>query len=131
MTTKTGKKATITVILLASMTATIALAAQRYQSPTFNSCIREFFDPSMYNWLSFGNSCSESLSVTYIGYNPPYARYSADIRPGQKTSTGLTRNEVAERGGFELYVCQSRYLPVDAADNYVSRTNVPFRCKER
>jgi hypothetical protein len=131
MTTIAGKRATITAILLASMTTTIALATQLYQSPTLNYCIREFFDPSLYNWLSFENSCSESLSVTYIGYNPPHARSSADIGPGRKASTGLTKNEVAERGGFELYVCRSGYLPVDAADNYVSRTNVPYRCKGR
>jgi hypothetical protein len=118
-------------ILLASLTATVALAAQRFESPTFNHCIRQFYDPSMYNWLSFENACSETLSVTYIGYDPPYSRYSADIRPGQKSSTGLNRSEVAQRGGFELYICRSGYLPVDGANNYVSRTNVPFRCRER
>src|SRR5262249_29154520 len=121
----------IATIIAATLAVTAATAAQRYTSPRFNSCIHEFYDSSMYNWLAFENACGQRLSVTYIGYNYPYSSYAADINPGKKTSTGLTRREVDERGGFELYVCESGFLPVDASDQYVTRPNTQFRCKER
>ena len=120
-----------TAAALVTTVGPIAAAAQQYKSPTFNSCIRQFYDPQMYNWLSFQNDCSQSLAVTYIAVNSPYGGYSADLAPGRKASTGFTRDEVRQRGGFELFVCPSGYLPVDARDRYVSRPNTQFRCKQR
>ena len=31
--------------------------AQRHEIPAFNSCIREFYDPEMYNYLTHKNNC--------------------------------------------------------------------------
>ena len=122
----------IAVVLFTTMLGTFAATttgAQKYQSPTFNSCIRQFYDASMYNWFSYENTCSQTLSITYIANKPPYGSYSADIRPGRKTSTGWDREEVDQRGGFFVYVCPENYLPVDGQDRFVTRPNVQFRCK--
>jgi hypothetical protein len=117
-------------MVLAGLGFTSAATAQTYKSPIYNSCIRQFYDPDMYNWLAFENRCSEALSVVFIPYRPGYGGGAADIRPGRKTSTGHSRSEVDDKGGFELYVCPEDYLPVDAEDRYVTRVNTPFRCKQ-
>jgi hypothetical protein len=103
-----------------------------YRSPVYNHCIRSFYDPDMYNWYSFENTCSEAVAVTFIPYNPGYGGGAVDsLSPGRATSTGDTRDEIQRKQGYELYVCPAGFLPVDGNDRYVSRVNTMFRCKRR
>ena len=39
--------------------------AQGHGTPTLNSCIKEFYDPGMYNYLSFRNTCTQSLTIVF------------------------------------------------------------------
>ena len=107
-------------------------SADDYRSPSYNHCIRSFFDPQMYNWYSFENTCGEALSITFIPYNPGFGGGAVDyLGPGRSTSTGNSREEIQRKQGFELYVCPTGFLPVDGNDRYVSRVNTMFRCKRR
>src|SRR5947208_10077387 len=35
-----------------------------------SQCVREFYDPKEYNWLSFANECAEGVSIIYGVVNP-------------------------------------------------------------
>lgn len=88
-----------------------------YRSPAYNHCIRSFYDPNMYNWYSFENTCSEALSITFIPYNPGFGGGAVDyLGPGRATSTGASRDEMQRKEGFELYVCPTGFMPVDGND---------------
>jgi hypothetical protein len=103
-----------------------------YRSPAYNHCVRSFFDPNMYGWYSFENTCGEALSITFIPYNPGFGGGAVDyLGPGRSTSTGNSREEIQRKQGYELYVCPTGFLPVDGNDRYVSRVNTMFRCKRR
>jgi hypothetical protein len=103
-----------------------------YRSPAYNHCIRTFFDPNMYGWYSFENTCSEALSITFIPYSPGFGGGAVDyLGPGRATSTGTSREEMQRKQGYELYVCPTGFLPVDGNGRYVSRVNTMFRCKRR
>ena len=38
-------------------------SAQVHEIPQLNSCIKEFYDPEMYNWLTFRNTCAQALTI--------------------------------------------------------------------
>jgi hypothetical protein len=104
--------------------------AQQYVTPEYNGCIRQYYDPNMYNWLSYENTCSQSLSVVFVANEPGHGGGGAmDLGPGRHNSTGLTRREVDSNGGFELYVCPAGYVPVGPDGQYVTRVIPQFRCK--
>ena len=110
--------------------ATATASAQQYVTPQFNGCIRQFYDPAMYNWLAYENTCSESLSVTFVPNQPGHGGGGAmDLGPGRHSSIGLSRAEVQDNGGFELYVCPVGYIPVGPNGGYVTRVIPEFRCK--
>jgi hypothetical protein len=124
------------ILVAASLTSAIALEpkdalAQRYKSPNYNGCIRQYYEEESH-WLAFENTCSEPLYVLYIPFNPGYGYGggSMDIGAGRHSSTGQSRREVDEKRGFELYVCPEGYFPVDANDRLVERVNTRFRCKQ-
>ena len=109
-----------------------AAHAQQYVRPEFNGCIRQFYDSNMYNWLSYENTCSQSLSVVFVPNDPGHGGGGAiDIGPGRHSSTGLNSSEVRDNGGFELYVCPSGFIPVGPDNRYVTRVIPEFRCKRQ
>lgn len=114
------------LLMLGATTA----SAQQYVTPQYNGCIRQFYDPAMYNWLAYENTCSQSLSVTFVPYQPGHGGGGAvDLGPGRHSSTGLSRREVHDNGGFELYVCPAGYIPVGPDGRYITRVIPEFRCK--
>jgi hypothetical protein len=117
-------------IVTSLMLLSTAAFGQEYLSPEYNNCVREFYDPAMYNWLSYENVCGHGISVVYIPYHPGYGGSQIDLGPGRHNSTGYSRSEVQQKGGFELYICPSGYVPVDANNGYVNRVNTQFRCKK-
>ena len=115
-----------------SMLGASAASAQQFVTPTFNGCIRQFYDSSMYNWLSYENTCGQSLSVVFVPNEPGHGGGGAmDLGPGRHNSTGLSSSEVRDNGGFELYVCPSGYVPVGPDNRYVTRVIPEFRCKRQ
>jgi hypothetical protein len=111
--------------------AVMAVNAAEYRSPVYNHCIREFYDPEMYNWFSFENTCGEALSVTFVAINRGFGGAVSYLGAGRKTSTGDSREQVRSKGGYELYVCPAGFLPVDGNDHYVTRPNTRFRCRQQ
>jgi hypothetical protein len=116
-------------ILTLMMLLSTSAFAQAYVSPEYNNCIREFYDPAMYNWLSYENVCGHGISIVYVPYRPGYGASQMELGPGRHNSTGWSRSEVQEKGGFGLYICAAGYIPVDANSQYVNRVNTQFRCK--
>ena len=124
-------KHTLHISAMGLLMAASLASAQTYKTPEYNNCIRQFYDPSMYNWLSYENACSEALSIVFIPFNPGYGGSAMDLAPGRHASTGYSQREVQGKGGFDLYVCPAGYIPVDGNDRYVDRVNTRFRCKQK
>jgi hypothetical protein len=122
------RKLGFSVVMLLMLLSTAAFA-QEYLSPEYSNCIREYYDPAMYSWLSYENVCGHGISIVYVPYNPGYGASQMDLGSGRHSSTGFDRHEVQEKGGFEVYVCPAGYVPVDANNNYVNRVNIRFRCR--
>ena len=117
-------------LLLLGATATGAFA-QQFVRPEFNGCIRQYYDPNMYNWLAFENVCSQSLSIVYIPNSPGYGGSKMDLSPGRHSSTGFSRSEVQSKSGFELYVCPAGFIPVSMNNEYVNRVIPEFKCRRQ
>ena len=124
-------KHTLHISAIGLLMAASLASAQTYKTPEYNNCIRQFYDPNMYNWLSYENVCSVALSIVYIPFNPGYGGSGMDLAPGRNANTGYSQREVQGKGGFDLYVCPAGYIPVDANDRYVDRVNTRFRCKRQ
>jgi len=106
--------------------------AQRHKIPPLNSCIREFYDPEMYNYLTFKNNCSQSLTIVFVAKDGSGAGGSTDLRPGGKDSVGrLADGRVPKIGDFQLYVCRVGYVPVDDNGKIDSKPQSNFQCERK
>ena len=106
--------------------------AQRHEIPPLNSCIREFYDPEMYNYLTFKNNCSQSLTIVFIAKDGSGAGGTTDLRPGGKDSVGRSAGgRVPKIGDFQLYVCPVGYMPVDDNGKVVSKPQSSFKCQSK
>ena len=119
-----------TAVLLTVVNAESAFA-QRHETPAFNSCIREFYDPGMYDYLTFKNSCSQSLTVVFVAKDNSGASGTMDLRPGGQDSIGKLAGRVPKIGDFQLYVCRSGDLPFDDTGKVVSKPRSSFQCKPK
>jgi hypothetical protein len=108
-----------------------ASAAASYITPLSGSCIREFWDPKQYNWLSFQNSCAQTIYLTFIfHHNVGWAMTgSMTLSPGAQANTGRSSSDIDQAGGYELYVCPANSVPVDMAGNTLSANVSEYRCK--
>ena len=97
------------------------------------SCIKEFYDPGMYNYLTFQNTCAQSLTVVLIPKDGSPGGGTLELRPGAKDSVGLsnTQKKVPKPGSFRLYVCPSGYVPLDDSGQPVSKPTGSFRCEQK
>lgn len=105
--------------------------AQRHEIPAFNSCIREFYDPGMYDYLTFKNKCSQSLTIVFVAKDGSGASGTMDLRPGGQDSVGKLKGRVPKIGDFQLYVCRSGDMPVDDTGKVVSRPRTSFQCRPK
>lgn len=119
-----------TAALLTIVNAESAFA-QRHEIPALNSCIREFYDPGMYGYLSFKNKCSQSLTVVFVPKDGSGAGGTMDLRPGGQDSVGKLAGRVPKIGDFELYVCRSGNMPVDDVGKVVTKPGASFQCKPK
>lgn len=108
--------------------------AQKYQAQEFTSpvpeCSREFYDPQMYHWISYENTCAGTINVALVGVGTPHSG-ALTIKPGHHGSPGMTVKEVEAVGGLKTFVCPGGYLPVNADDSKLIITKIPNRyvCK--
>lgn len=130
-----GLASTAAFVLIASAATTFGQkrggAAKETSAPS-PSCIRQFYDPQEYNWLSFQNKCSQAITLEFVSKrrlsSKVYDAGSMDLRPGHKDSTGFSRNEVNKMGGFDIYVCPLHYTAVDANGRPIETPNAPYHC---
>jgi hypothetical protein len=89
--------------------------AQEFTSPV-PGCAREFYDPQMYHWISYENTCAGTINVALVGIGVPHSG-ALTIKPGHRGSPGMDAKEVEAVGGLKAYVCPGGYLAVNADDN--------------
>jgi hypothetical protein len=105
-----------------------------YLAPITQSCIREFWDPKYYNWLSFENDCGQAINLTWIArnLNDHFGPSTADIPAGHSANTGWTQAEVTTKGDFALFACPAGSMAVDANTNQsISNPNATYHCKKQ
>jgi hypothetical protein len=103
--------------------------AQQYATVATN-CLREYYDPNSYNWLTYQNTCGQAIHITMVGRDGTPVG-AIDIGPGRHDGPGLSAREVNAMGGMEAYACPAHYVAVEA-DDTVIRTQVvsSFSCKK-
>src|ERR1700722_4555446 len=107
--------------------------AGQYAASLSATCIRGFWDPKFYSWLSFENQCGQAIHLSFVATSASdtFGMSSTDIAPGQASNTGWSQDEVNRKGGFALFVCPAGYVAVDASTGQtVSRSNQDYRCKK-
>jgi hypothetical protein len=105
-----------------------------YLAPITLNCVREFWDPKFYNWLSFENDCGQTIHLTWIAKSPNdhFGASSGDISPGRSANTGWNKNEVAAKADFALFVCPLGSTAVDSNTGQAVRNpNATYRCKKQ
>jgi hypothetical protein len=105
-----------------------------YLAPITQGCVREFWNPKFYDWLSFENDCGQAINLTWIAKSPSdrFGAANANIAPGQSTNTGWSQTEVATKGGFALFICPAGSVAVDGnTDQMVNSPNATYSCKKQ
>ena len=104
---------------------------QSYESGgVYDHCIKEFYEPQLYDWLAFENSCDVAVHVLYCKRGADRACVgSFDLTPGSHESTGRDRRQVKAYGGMDRYVCRKGFLAVDDRGDPITRGGRKFRCK--
>jgi hypothetical protein len=100
-------------------------------TPLPSSCIRQFWDPQAYNWLSFEDDCGQAVYLEFIfRHTGGWAMTGAvNLQPGAHANTGRSNNDINQAGGFDLYVCPAKSVPVDLNGNVLSAQVSQYRCK--
>lgn len=119
------------------LTVSASLMAQtgvvpRHEIPALNSCIREFYDPGMYNYLSFQNKCDHVVSLVFVAKDNSGITGSMELRAGGRDSVGRSASgKVPKIGEFQLYVCAEGEMPVDGAGKVVSKPRSEYKCQAK
>ena len=118
--------------LLAAFVGAFLAFAQQHEIPQLNSCIREFYDPEMYNYLTFKNICAQTLTVVLVAKDGSSAGGTMELRPGGKDSVGKSQGKDPKPGSFELYICPTGNVPIDDQTNQpVSKPGAKFHCQQK
>lgn len=105
-----------------------------YLAPISANCIRSFWDPKYYNWLSFENDCGQAINLTWIAKSPNdhFGASNGDIAAGRSANTGWSKDEVNAKGNFALFVCPAGSVAVDGTTRQmVSNPNATYSCKKQ
>lgn len=119
----------LTAAMLTAVTA--GSPAQTHEIPQLNSCIKEFYDPGMYNYLTFQNDCAQSLTVVFVPKDGSGPGGTLELRPGGKDSVGKLDGKKPKPGSFDLYVCPTGYVPLDEDHQVVSKPGATFKCEQK
>ena len=124
--------------LLVSAAASLIIAnpvssfAQKHEIPALNSCIKEFYDPGMYNYLTFKNTCLQSLTIVFVPKNGAGPSGTMDLRPGASDSVGRSAAGVVPKiGTLQLYVCPVGNMPLDEDNKVVTKAGASVQCKAK
>lgn len=106
-------------------------AAVLYLTPLATSCVRQYWDPQFYNWLSFENDCGQPIYLTFIFHQTAGWAMSGGINlaPGAHQNTGRSSSDINQAQGFDLYVCPAGSNPVDLNGNTFNTNVAEYRCK--
>lgn len=105
--------------------------AQGHQIPVLNSCIREFYDPGMYNYLTYQNNCTQSVTLVFVTKNGSGASGTMDLRPGGRDSVGKLAGKAPKIGDLQLYVCPTGHMPVDDSGKTVTKPKTEYQCQPK
>ena len=107
--------------------------AIQYSTPLSISCVRQFYDPNTYDWLSFENNCGQAIYINYIPHRPGGWAMGGGMHlaPGDHNNTGLSKAEINQTGGFDLYVCPTDSVPVDLNGNVFNVNVSEYRCRSQ
>lgn len=106
--------------------------AQGHVTPTLSSCVREFYDPEMYNYLTFKNNCTHGVTVAFVPKGSSGTAGTMELRAGAKDSVGRSASgKVPKVGDFQLYVCGEGEVPVDNAGKVVSKPRSEYKCQAK
>jgi hypothetical protein len=102
-----------------------------YLHPLASTCVRRFWDPQHYNWLSLENDCGQSVYVEFIfNHTAGWAMTGAfDLPPGAAANTGRSSSDINQGGGADLYVCPAGTIPVDMNGNILQTNVSQFQCR--
>jgi len=102
-----------------------------HEIPALKSCIKEFNDPEMYNFLTFRNTCSEALSIVFVPKDGSGTGGTMDLRAGAKDSVGKSQEGKASPkiGTFDIYVCPLNYVPIGDDKQVVTKPGSAFKCE--
>jgi TPR repeat protein len=103
-----------------------------YLTPLAASCVRQYWDQQLYDWLAFENDCGQPVYLTFIfAHAKGWAMSgSMDLAVGAHDNTGRSKSDIDAAGGFELYVCPRNTVPTDLNGQGLNNTQVAqFRCK--
>jgi len=89
----------------------------------YGHCTQKF--AGMYGWLSFRNTCSETIHITFCSLK--FGCSMMTLGPGRDDSTGRSPKEW---GDLSIAVCETADYPIDEQGRFWKGfTN--YRCKER
>lgn len=104
--------------------------AQRHEIPMLNSCIREFYDPEMYNYLTFKNNCTHGVVLVFVAKDGSGTTGTMELRAGGKDSVGRSASgKVPKVGDFQLYVCAEGEIALDDEGKVVSKPESSYKCQ--
>jgi len=124
-----SRKAIATGVICGALLAGDQALGQRYSN--LDGCIRQLYDPTMYNWFSYQNNCSVAVTLRFIPVSRGYGGGEMNLRPGQTDSTGESRNEVLAHGGFNFAVCAANEIPVEPSGSPWNHAAAQYHCKPR
>jgi hypothetical protein len=114
------------------ISGTANVFAQSHQIQPLDKCIGEFYDPGMYNYLTYKNNCAQSLTIVFAAKDGSGFTGTMDLRPGAKDSVGRSADGVVPKiGGLRICVCEVGYMPVDEKNNVVNKPQTIFRCQQK
>jgi hypothetical protein len=109
----------------------VGASVVQYVSPLPSTCIKSFWDPQFYNWLSYENDCSQPIYLEFIfNHATGWAMTgSMNLAPGAHANTGRSNSDINQAGGMEFYVCPVGSLPVDLNGQLLQSNVSEFKCK--
>jgi len=102
--------------------------SQARAQQTQNACVQQYLDASEFHTVAFRNICGGPIYVVWMSQSPGF-KGSMDIGTGMHASTGKLAKDIQLFGGLAIFACFKGYVPVDAANQPVTRPTTVFRCK--
>jgi hypothetical protein len=123
--------------LAALLTLIVAIGPAKASPDTpggqFNNCTAASYGGS-YDWLQFTNNCGQATYIQWFWKNNDYSGSGGTAQSGGTVSTGMTKQEVANNGGYELYICPAGSIPVNGSGAAITNGGSnpqQYKCKHQ